>query len=253
MPKFAGLYTMKTVLALIVSTIMATGLCLLGFPSIATATSIVYDNRPGSLASDNIKRELFRADGMTNSWETINFSFPITTPAAGDGVFHMFAGGDLNNVVPAPNDPAGNYILASAGGTGFQGPFRILGDFGFPVFQGPHMICGLPPHMNPGSCPIPETVPNGIHAPAGGSFVGDVQGRRNFGLGQPGLIVPQELLKEGTIFTVHLEPRDSIYNLYIDRVSLSYPGSVPLPGTAPLLGIGILALAAWRKYHQPLS
>src|SRR3954451_10869338 len=57
------------------------------------ATTIVLNN------VDNIKKELFLSDGNSNLiWEELAFTFSLPDTASGDGLFRMFAGGDLNNL-----------------------------------------------------------------------------------------------------------------------------------------------------------
>jgi hypothetical protein len=107
----------------------------------------------------------------------------------------------------------------------------LLGTFAFPISDIHFTACEHPPHDNPAGCPIPETVPGGMfYDPSRGPPVGDVEGRRNvtsFSAGTPGLIVPQSLLVGGTNLTISLFPRNAIFDLYIDRLELSYP----IPGS----------------------
>src|SRR6185369_3110109 len=117
-----------------------------------------------------------------------------------DGVFRMFAGGDLNNI-------GIDWIDVTAGPFGDR---TLLGTFAFPIGDVHFTACENPPHTNPAGCPVPENVPGGMFFdPARGPAVGDIQGRRDttmFNAGTPGLIVPQELLVGGTFLTISLFP-----------------------------------------------
>ena len=84
--------------------------------------------------------------------------------------------------------------------------------------------------------------------------VGDVQGRRNttmFDPGIPGLIVPQEMLVADTNLLISLFPRNSIYDLYIDRLELRFPTASPIPEPTSLslaaLGLATLVFLAARR------
>jgi hypothetical protein len=192
------------------------GLALLALPGITAAVdvavTVTHDSGP------NIKNELFRSDGSSDLiWEEIAFTFPVPLSASGDGLFRMFAGGDLNNIEV-------DWIDVTAGPFGDR---TLLGTFAFPISDIHFTTCENPPHENPPGCPIPETVPGGMYYdPSFGQPVGDVEGRRNvtrFSAGTPGLIVPQSLLVGGTNLTISLFPRSPIFDLYIDRLELSYP------------------------------
>ena len=78
-----------------------------------------------------------------------------------------------------------------------------------------------------------------------------MQGRRNvtmFNPGTPGLVVPQELLVGGTNVIVSLFPRDPIYDLYIDRLELSYP--IPEPQTYALMLTGLALVGLWVRRRR---
>ncbi|WP_280152939.1 PEP-CTERM sorting domain-containing protein [Piscinibacter sp. XHJ-5] len=199
-----------------------------------------------------IKTELFRSDGASNLiWEELSFSFVVQENATGDGVFNLFAGGDLNNI-------GIDWIDVT------EGPFgdrTLLGTFAFPISEVHFTACENPPHSNPAGCPLPETVPGGMfYDPSRGPPVGDVQGRRDVTMsspGTPGLIVPQEMLVEGAHLLISLFPRNEIYDLYIDRMELSYPTAaapIPEPSTWALLVLGLTAMAGRavqrRRDHQ---
>jgi hypothetical protein len=212
------------------------GLLSVGTPSKATVLVIS--------SGQNIKQELFRPG--SGPWSTLTFTFSLPATAVGDGLVNIFAGGDLNNVVPANANTTADVIDVSSGS------LNPLGTLAFPVSSSDITICDAPPHTNPAGCPIPETVPGGqFFDPTRGGPVGDVQGRRGVTatqFGQPGVIVPQGLLG-GTTFTVDLLPASSIFDLYIDRIELSYPSaqsSVPEPSTALLLALGLSALVFHR-------
>ncbi|HEX6361956.1 MAG TPA: PEP-CTERM sorting domain-containing protein [Albitalea sp.] len=196
----------------------------------------------------NIKTELFRSDGSSALiWEELAFTFllPADVPT-GDGIFHMYAGGDINNI-------GVDWIDVT---TGPFGDRTLLGTFAFPIGDVHFTACENPPHTNPNACPVPENVPGGMFFdPSRGPAVGDVQGRRNtsmFSAGTPGLIVPQEVIVPGTSMIVSLFPRNEIFDLYIDRLELTYPSArVPIPEPSTwltmLLGLGGIALVARRR------
>ena len=220
---------------------LALGLLATPWPSTALPLLIIRED-----SGPNIKKELFRADGnFASIWDSaqgLSFSFPVPVTAAGDGLFRMFAGGDLNNLGTDRIDVT----------TGPFGSRTLLGTFAFPIGDAHFTACEppFPPHTNPSPCPVPETVPGGRHRnPAKGPEVGEVEGRRNtssFSAGTPGLIVPQSLLVGGTTLTLDLFPRNEIYDLYIDRLEVEYRITpitpVPEPETWLLLAVGLGAL-----------
>jgi hypothetical protein len=219
----------------------ALALGLLTIPAPSNASTLVLDSGP------NIKRELFRSDGASAaSWEELMFSFALPHSASEDGIFRMFAGGDLNNIEM-------DWIDVTSGPFGAR---TLLGTFAFPIGDIHFTACENPPHTNPAGCPIPETVPGGMfYDPARGPAVGDVEGRRGtsmFDAGTPGLVVPQSLLVGGTDLTISLFPRSTIFDLYIDRLELSY-ASVPEPSTWALLVVGMGALLMSRPRRCTLS
>jgi len=195
-----------------------------------------------------IKKELFRggsASGM-GIWHELAFNFAIPANAIGKGEFHVFAGGDLNNLNTDRIDVT-------------AGPFldrTTLGTLAFPISDVHFTACENPPHTNTSPCPIPETVPGGMFAKPDLTPVGDVQGRRGtsgFSAGIPGLIVPQELLVADTNLQISLFPRgfsfggapQGIYDLYIDRLELRFPtvaSPIPEPTTSSLVALGLAAL-----------
>jgi PEP-CTERM motif-containing protein len=180
------------------------------------------------------------------SWGELAFQFAIPANAIGDGEFHVFAGGDLNNI-------GLDWIDVT------EGPFgdrRLLGTFAFPISDVHFTACENPPHNNTSPCPVPETVPGGMFANPALDPVGDVQGRRNttmFDAGIPGLIVPQDLLAANTNLLISLFPRNSIYDLYIDQLELRFPtataATVPEPTSLSLVALGLasLVLVAIRR------
>lgn len=175
------------------------------------ATAVVINS------GTNIKQELFRMDGTsTLIWEELAFSFALPVTATGNGLFRMFAGGDLNNITI-------DLVDVTAGPFGDR---TVLGTFAFPISDVHFTACENPPHTNPPACPVPETVPGGLFQDDSRAPVSDVEGRRNvsmFSAGTPGLVVPQSLLDGGTNLTISLFPRNEIFDLYIDRLELSYP------------------------------
>jgi PEP-CTERM motif-containing protein len=204
----------------------------------------------------DIKRELLRGgDGKPESiWKELTFSFPLPLSAAQDGIFRMFAGGDLNNI--------GVDVISVNAGPDTAGPFRKpLGTFAFPVSEIHPTACNAPHGQTQPGCPIPETVPGGmLRNPARGPAVGAVEGRRGVGItaGTPGLVVPQSLLVGGTNLTIGIEPHDPIFDLYIDRLELSFtpelpqPSPVPEPASLLLLGTTMagVGLAGWRQRRR---
>ena len=161
---------------------------------------------------------------------------------AGDGLLRLFAGGDLNDI-------GSDWIDVTAGPFGHR---TLLGTYAFPVSDVDFTACEHPTHTNPPGCPVPDTVPGGLYYdPSRGPPVGDVEGRRNvtiFSPGVRGLIVPHSLLTGGSSLTVSLFPREPIFDLYIDRLELSYPLSIPEPATQSLMitGLALIGGAAWR-------
>jgi hypothetical protein len=212
-------------------------------PLAAAGVTLVKSTGP------NIKSELFRTGGSSEIiWEEIAFTFQLPSDMpAGDGTFHMYAGGDLNNI-------GIDWIDVT---TGPFGDRTLLGTFAFPIGDVHFTACENPPHTNPNACPVPENVPGGMFFdPARGPAVGDVQGRRNttmFNPGTPGLVVPQSELVPGTSLIVSLFPRNPIFDLYIDRLELSYStASPPIPEPKTwlmmLLGLGGIAFVARRRF-----
>ncbi|WP_028997079.1 PEP-CTERM sorting domain-containing protein [Azohydromonas australica] len=85
--------------------------------------------------------------------------------------------------------------------------------------------------------------------------MGDVEGRRNvtmFNSGVRGLVVPQSLFTGGSSLTISLFPRTPIFDLYIDRMELSYP-PIPEPATPSLMiaGLAVVGGLAWRAHRRP--
>jgi len=199
-----------------------------------------------------IKTELFRGGSAESAlmpgsfWSDLDFFFAIPANAIGDGEFHVFAGGDLNNL---GTDRIGVEAGPFLGST-------TLGTFSFPISDVHFTACENPPHQNTSPCPIPETVPGGMFAKPGVTPVGDVQGRRGtsgFSAGIPGLIVPQELLVADTNLQIRLfphgiccsPPQSGIFDLYIDRLELRFDTAaspVPEPPTSSLVALGLAAL-----------
>jgi hypothetical protein len=209
--------------------VLATTLLVCG-PS--TAAVLVIDSGP------NIKTELFRADNGTATWDPIAFSFVLPDSATSDGLFRMFAGGDLNNILI-------DVINVSTG----TGP---LGTLAFPVDPNNLTLCEAPAHTNPSPCPVPENVPGGAFQNPALLAVGDIEGRRNVSFasfGTAGLVVPMAELIGGTTLTVSLLPVNDIFDVYIDRVELAFntPASIPEPSVLLLLSLGIFGLAAFRR------
>jgi hypothetical protein len=173
-------------------------------------------------------------------------TFAIPANAIRDGEFHVFAGGDLNNLDTDRIDVEAGPFLGST----------TLGTFSFPISDVHFTACENPPHQNTSPCPIPETVPGGMFAKPGVTPVGDVQGRRGttmFNAGIPGLIVPQELLVADTNLQIRLfphgiccsPPQSGIFDLYIDRLELRFDTAaspVPEPPTSSLVALGLAAL-----------
>ncbi|WP_084150692.1 PEP-CTERM sorting domain-containing protein [Azohydromonas australica] len=194
-----------------------------------------------------VRHELFRSDGPSELiWEELAFTFHLPDTARGNGLLRLFAGGDLNNI-------GIDWIDATAG------PFddrTLLGTYAFPVSDTHFTACENPPHTNPAGCPLPETVPGGLYYdPSRGPPVGDVEGRRDvtmFSPGVRGLVVPQSLLTGGSSLTISLFPHAPIFDLYIDRIELSYP-PIPEPATQSLMlaGLALVGGLAWRSRRRP--
>ena len=207
----------------------------------ASAVELVINSGP------LVRHELFRSDGPSDLiWEELAFNFHLPNTARGDGLLRLFAGGDLNNI-------GIDWIDVSAG------PFSagtLLGTYAFPVSDVNLTACENPPHTNPAGCPLPETVPGGLYYdPSRGPPVGDVEGRRNVTMSNPGvrgLVVPQSLLMGGSSLSISLLPRAPIFDLYIDRIELSYP-PIPEPATQSLMlaGLALVGGLAWRARRRP--
>jgi MYXO-CTERM domain-containing protein len=177
-------------------------------------------------------------------WSALDFFFAIPANAIGDGKFHVFAGGDLNNLGTDRIDVEAGPFLGST----------TLGTFSFPISNFHFTACEKPVHQNTSPCPVPETVPGGRFQNPNLIPVGAVQGRRVTrssipGIpGIPGLIVPQELLVADTNLQISLFPRSigGIFDLYIDRLELRFDTAaspVPEPPTSSLVALGLAALA----------
>jgi hypothetical protein len=208
----------------------------------ASAADLVINSGP------LVRHELFRSDGPSALiWEELTFSFQLPDTATGDGLLRLFAGGDLNNI-------GSDWIDVTAGPFGHR---TLLGTYAFPVSDVHFTACEHPAHTNPAGCPLPETVPGGLYYdPSRGPPVGDVEGRRNvtmFSPGVRGLVVPQSLLTGGTSLTISLFPREPIFDLYIDRMELSYPSPIPEPATQSLMiaGLALVGGLAWRARQRP--
>lgn len=209
--------------------VLATGL-LVCAPS--GAAILVIDSGP------NIKTELFRSANGTATWEPIAFSFVLPDSATSDGLFRMFAGGDLNNIL---NDVIN--VSTSA---------ESLGTLAFPVDPTNLTLCEAPVHTNTSPCPVPENVPGGAVQNPTLVPVGDVEGRTNVSFasfGTAGLVVPMAELIGGTTLTASLLPDNGIFNVYIDRVELSFTGPrvISEPSALLLLSLGAAGLAAFRR------
>jgi hypothetical protein len=203
-------------------TTVTLALTLLAAPGALQATAIEINSGP------NIKTELLRAG---NPAIAVSFAFTLPDTAAGDGLFEIFAGGDLNNLV--------DMVAVTAG-------VQSLGALRFPINSANPALCDTNPA--PAGCPVPEAVPGGSVAD-GRPTVGDVEGRRdvtatNFGT----LVVPESLLVGGSTLTFSLTADAVVYDLYIDRLALSYPSptTVPEPGSLALLALS-LALVAFQN------
>jgi hypothetical protein len=203
---------------------VALALAMLATPGASQATAIEINSGP------NIKTELLRAG---NPAVTVSFSFTLPDTATGDGLFEMFAGGDLNNLADVVNVTAGA---------------QSLGALGFPINSANPALCDTNPA--PAGCPVPEAVPGGGVAD-GRPTVGDVEGRRGVtatNFGTAGLVVPESLLVGGSTVTFNLTADVGVYDLYINRLDLSYPSTtatVPEPGSLTLLALSLLALLAF--------
>jgi len=209
-------------------TAAALALTLLATPEFLLATTLEINSGP------NIKTELLRSN--TPPAITASFSFALPSTAAGDGLFEMFAGGDLNNIT--------DKISVSAGG-------QSLGALNFPIDPANPIKCeGSHASPAPAGCPVPESVPGGsLFDASRGPAVGDVEGRRDvtsMSFGTAGLIVPKSLLVGGTTLTFSLLADPGVYDLYIDRLNISF-AVVPEPGLFALLALGLVALVAFES------
>ena len=148
-------------------TTVALALALLATPGALQATLIEINGGP------NIKTELLRG---ANPAITVSFSFTLSDTATGDGLFEIFAGGDLNNLT--------DLVVVMAG-------VQSLGALAFPINSANPALCDTNPA--PAGCPVPEAVPGGGFSD-GRPAVGDVEGRRDVtatNFGTAGLIVPE--------------------------------------------------------------
>ena len=121
---------------------LALGLLATPWPSTALPLLIIRED-----SGPNIKQELFRADGNFPSiWDSaqgLSFSFPVPVTAAGDGLFRMFAGGDLNNLSIDRIDVT----------TGPFGSRTLLGTFAFPIGDVHFTGCEAPSPRQPVTMP----------------------------------------------------------------------------------------------------
>lgn len=223
--------------------LVAAAAAVLAAAAAAQTTTLVINSGP------LIRTELFRSDGASAAtWEELAFNFHLPVGATGDGLLRVFAGGDLNNI-------GVDWIDATAGPFGDR---TLLGTYAFPIGDVHFTACEQPPHTNPAGCPVPENVPGGMfYDPTRGPPVGDVEGRRGttmFSPGTRGLVVPQALLDSGPLL-ISLFPRSAIFDLYIDRIELSYPSPIPEPSTPWLLlaGLAIIAGVARRATRRRLD
>lgn len=210
-------------------TAAALAFSLLFTPRALQATALEINSGP------NIKTELLRSGAAI---PVLSFTFALPDTATGAGLFEMFAGGDLNNITA-------DLITVTVGATS--------GAFAFPVDPTNPARCDANPVPAGFGCPIPESVPNGsVFDAARGPAVGSVEGRigvTSANFGTAGLVVPQSLLVGGTNLTFSLTSDPGIFDLYIDRLTLSYPSAtaVPEPGSLALLALSLLAAFAFRN------
>jgi hypothetical protein len=205
-------------------------LALFATPESLLATTLEISN------GANIKTELFRGAGDNGSI-TPSFSFTLPDTAASDGLFEMFAGGDLNNLT--------DKVSVSAGG-------QPLGALNFPIDPNDPLKCeGTHGTPAPAGCPVPDNVPGGAFNKGTRGNVSNIEGRRDVAagnFGSAGLIVPKSLLVGGTTLTFDLQTTpggNGVYDLYIDKISLVYT-AVPEPAPFALLALGLLALFVLR-------
>jgi len=222
---------------------------LVGFLEPAAGTTIEAESFGGNF----IQRELFRGvflpfdySQTSDSWAPFSFTFSIPIAAATDGVLNIFAGGDLNRLDTDTIEVLTDHFSVS------------LGTLAFPVLDinGNPINCGGTPHSNRFPCPIPETVPGGMFNSTPlipQDDVGAVQGHRGASLsnaGTAGLIIPKDLINGavGQTLGISLFPNSEVFDLYIDRLELSYT-AVPEPSTLLLFasGLGVLWWRASRR------
>ena len=189
-------------------TTVALALALLATPGASQATAIEINSGP------NIKTELLRAG---NPAVTVSFSFTLPDTATGDGLFEIFAGGDLNNLT--------DLVVVMAG-------VQSLGALAFPINSANPALCDTNWPRLAARFPKP-CLAECRRLQADG---GDVEGRRNVtatNFGTAGLSYRRVCLLEEAL-DVQFDRRRGRLRSVHRQADFSYPSTtttVPEPGS----------------------